>query len=126
MGRRKSRTLTDVELEFMRVLWDEGEATTQDVQHSLEEQGRRLSGGSIRKMLSILVEKGYAARRKDGRAYLYRPTVPERRAHRNMVRDLLRRAFDGSASLMVAALLDASAASEDELDEIKRLIEEHE
>lgn len=125
MGRRKSRTLTEVELEFMRVLWDEGEATPQDVRRSLEEQGRQLSGGSIRKMLCILVEKGYAARRKDGRAYLYRPTVPERRAHRNMVRDLLRRAFDGSASLMVAALLDTRAVDREELDEIRRVIAEH-
>jgi len=122
--RRKSRTLTEVELEFMRVLWDEGEATTRDIQRVLGRRGRRLSGGSIRKTLSILVDKEYAARRKDGRAYVYMPKVPERKAHRNLVGDLLRRAFDGSAALMVAALLDTRAVDRQELDEIQRIIAE--
>ena len=54
MPRRKSRTLTEVELEFMDVVWDEGEVTTDAVQNALRSRGRPLSDGSVRKVLSIL------------------------------------------------------------------------
>ncbi len=124
MPRPKSNTLTDVELEFMQVVWDRGEVTSRDVRRALASEGRERTGGSVRKMLSILVEKGYLTRRRDGRAFLYSAAVPKEEAHRSLLRDLLRRAFDGSAALLVAALLDTRGIEEAELDEIKRLISE--
>ena len=125
MARRKARTLTEVELKFMRVVWTSGEVSTEDVLEELAAHGHPLSDGSVRKMLSILVDKGYLRRRRDGRAFLYRATVAEKTAKRSMVSDLLKRAFDGSASLMVAALIDERSLGEKEIREIKRLIAEH-
>ncbi|NQT85155.1 BlaI/MecI/CopY family transcriptional regulator, partial [bacterium] len=107
MSRRQARTLTEVELEFMQVIWRLGEATTDDVLTALAEQGRDLADGSIRKVLSILVQKGYLARRREGRGFVHTPTVEEAEANGSMVRDLLTRAFGGSAALMVASLLDS-------------------
>ena len=126
MGRPKARVLTDVELEFMRVLWRAGEATTEDVRTALRREGRRISDGSVRKMLAILMRKGYAARRPEGRGFVYRPRVLEDKASRNLVGDLLRRAFGGSAALMVAALLDGRDVTPSDIEEIKRLIAERE
>ncbi len=126
MARRKSRTPTEVELEFMQVLWTQDEATTEDVQDALATQGRPLSDGSVRKILSILVEKGYASRRPRGRGFLYKAEVPARQANGKMVLDLLERAFGGSAALMVASLLDARAVKRKDIREIKRLIAKHE
>jgi predicted transcriptional regulator len=126
MGRRKSRTLTEVELEYMHVVWELGEVTTDDVLTVLREQGRDLSDGTVRKVLGILVTKGYLSRRQDGRGFRYSPEVPRHRANRTMLLDLLRRAFHGSASLMVAALLDTKNVDERELKEIRRLISERE
>ena len=126
MARRKSRTFTEVELEFMQVLWAAGEATTEDVLDALRKQGRDLSDGSVRKVLSILIAKGHVTRRREGRGHVYQAAVPKAKAHKRMVRDLLSRAFGGSAALMVAALLDAEALSDEELEEIKRLVAEHE
>jgi len=126
VARRKTRTLTEVELEFMQVVWQLGECGTEDVRGVLRAQSRYLSDGSVRKVLSILMEKGYLTRRQEGRGFLYKPTVGQRKANRSLVSDLLKRAFGGSAALMVASLLDASTVNEDELDEIKRLIAERE
>ena len=126
MGRRKSRTFTEVELEFMQVVWAAGEVTTNHVQEVLEGRGRNLSDGSIRKVLSILVEKGHLTRRREGRAFFYKPKVREGQANRKMVKDLVKRAFGGSASLMVAALFDSKAVKERDLEDIKRLIAQHE
>ena len=126
MPRRKSRTLTEVELEFMQIVWELGEVTTEDVLEQLRRQGRDLSDGSVRKILSILVTKGYVSRRPDGRAFRYRAEVPKGRANRNMLLDLANRAFGGSPALMVAALLDIPKLSNKDLKKIKQLIAERE
>ena len=73
MGRRKSSTFTEVELEFMQVIWAAGEVSTDHVLEVLKGRGRNLSDGSIRKVLSILVQKGHLTRRREGRAFLYKP-----------------------------------------------------
>lgn len=126
MARRKKQTLTEVELEFMHVIWAGGELTTQDVRDALAARERSLSDGSVRKVLSILMHKGYVTRRPQGRGHVYRARVPKTRATRKLVADLLRRAFGGSAALMVATLLDAGDVDEEELGEIRRVIEERE
>jgi predicted transcriptional regulator len=126
MARPRSRTLTDVELEFMEVLWDRGTASTEDVQAALGARGRELTGGSIRKVLSILMSKGYVARRAEGRSFLYRALVPRHKARRSMLNELLSKAFGGSPALMMATLLDADSVSAGDLEEIRALIEERE
>jgi BlaI family penicillinase repressor len=126
VARRKSRTLTEVELEFMQVVWAAGGVTTEDVQNALRKQGRNLTDGSVRKMLSILTTKGYLTRSKDGRGFVYEAAVPADKANRRMVVDLLRRAFGGSAALMVATLLDSSDVSDKDVEEIKKLIADRE
>ena len=127
MARRKAKTLTEVELEFMRVIWAAPEdVTSEDVQKTLAREGRDLTDGSIRKVLSILVEKGYVSRRRDGRFFYYRADVPKDQAHRSLVADLLRRAFDGSAALMVATLLDSRGVGRKDVEKIKKLIAQRE
>ena len=110
----------------MQAVWSGDEVTTEDVREALAAQGRELTGGSVRKVLSILVDKGYLTRRQEGRGFIYRAAVPEEEAHHNLLGDLLSRAFDGSAAMMVAALLDTRPVSRRELEEIKRLIAQRE
>ena len=126
MARRKSRTLTEVELEFMQVVWEKGEVTTTHVQEALRHQGRNLSDGSIRKVLSILIRKGHLTRRPQGRGFVYKATVPQGQANRRMVQDLVKRAFQGSSALMMASLFEGRAVDEGDLKQIKRLIADYE
>ncbi len=126
VARKKKGTPTEVELEFLQVVWEGGEVTTDDVRGALRKQGRSLSDGSVRKVLSILEEKGYVSRRPQGRGFLYRAIVPKEKANRRMVTDLLKRAFGGSAALMVASLMDSRAVSKKDVEEIRRIIEERE
>ncbi len=126
MARRKNRILTEVELEFMQIVWHAREVTTEDVLAALRRTGRDLADGSVRKVLSILEAKGYLARRQEGRGFVYWATVPKDKANRGMVMDLVKRAFGGSAAMMVAALVDNRDVSGEDLDEIKRLIAQRE
>lgn len=126
MPRHKSRVFTEVELEFMHVIWKLGEATPDDLGAALSEQGRHISVGSIRNMLGIMIQKGYITRRKNGKAFYYRAKIHKDQARKTMIQDLMVNAFDGSESLVVAALLNRSDIREEELDEIKRIIADSE
>ena len=122
MARRKTRTFTEVELEFMQILWDASEASPEDVQKTLLDRERPLTGGSIRNVLAIMVEKDYITRRKSGKTYLYRARIHEDQARYSIVEHILASVFDGSESLLVAALLKNREVSNDEIKEIERLI----
>ena len=125
MARYKSRTLTDGELEFMNVLWAADEAAPNDIQKALTEKGRIVTGGTIRNILAILIEKGYVVRKKRGKAYYYRAKVGEAQAKRSLVQDLLIRVFGGSESHLVSSLLGNHDVHEAEINKIKRLIKEY-
>ena len=118
----KSRTLTESELDFMKVLWETGEATPDEVLKKLDDKGRPLTGGTVRNILSVMIEKGYITRHKHGKSYLYRALLDEESALKNMAQNLLKTAFKGSESLMVTALLNNHNVRIEELDEIERLI----
>jgi len=121
---RKSRKFTDVELQFMKVLWEKGEAAPDEIDEALSNIGRNLTYGTIRNMLVVMIEKGYVARRKQGKVYLYKAIVEENEARKTMLRDMLSRVFDGSESSMVATLLSSNDVHENELDEIRRLVDD--
>jgi BlaI family transcriptional regulator, penicillinase repressor len=126
MARRRSRTLTEVELEFMKIVWDSAEVAASDIRGTLAKRGRHLADGAIRRVLSIMLEKGYLICRKDGKAFLYLANISREQTRGSMVGDLLSGLFDGSESLVVAALLDRKDVTREELEKIKRLIRERE
>jgi len=126
MARKRTKSFTDVELEFMQVIWEAGEAAPDDIDRALRANGRSISIGSIRNVLAIMQDKGYITRRKEGKAFLYRAAIEKERARTNLIGDILSSLFDGSESLVVAALLDRNGVGRDELEKMKRLIREHE
>ena len=82
MPRQKSSTFTDVELEFMQIIWALNEATPEDINRELLKKGRSISVGSIRNVLAIMINKGYITRRKNGRAFLYTARIKREQARR--------------------------------------------
>jgi len=122
MARPRAKTLTGVELDIMQVVWAKGEVATEDIQAARRAQGGELSDGAARRMLAILVEKGYLARRRAGRGFLYRATVGREQATGKLAGELLKRAFGGNAANMVAALMDARAVRDEDIGQIERLI----
>ena len=108
----------------MQIIWNNKEVTTGEIQVALAEQNRHIVDGAIRRILSILMDKGYVTRKQKGLGFLYRAKVQKKQAISEIFRDLRKRAFGGSGSLMIAALFDSLEVSAEELNEVKRLIEE--
>jgi len=123
MARPKSRTLTDVELEIMRILWVCGEATVPDLAQALARAGRPLAQPSIRTMLGILQRKRYVARRAaTGRGFAYHALVSEDQTQKHFVRTVVERVFGGSPLALVSTLLRDDVISAKDLAKVQRMI----
>ena len=122
MARPKQRHPTPGELEVLKILWDRGPSTVREVMEVLN-QRRRRAYTSVMSLLGAMTDKGLLKRRPQGRAFLYEAKVSREKTLGKMVADLLGRAFEGSASVLVAHLLDQSNPSAEELEQIRRTIE---
>lgn len=121
MSRRPQSTPTEVELEILQVLWDLGPSTVRQVADALNQQRPR-AYTSILSMMNVMLEKKLVTRDQQGRAHVYRAVARQEKMLGTMVKDLLGRAFDGSASSLITHVLDQSAPDEAELKEIQRLL----
>jgi predicted transcriptional regulator len=122
MPRRRSPTLTDAEARVMGILWQLGTATVADVVAALKKK-RVVSYSTVQTILRILETKGYVAHEKLARAFVFRPLVDERLARRRALKHLVARLFNGSASLLVLNVLEDDQIDPDELQLLKKLIE---
>jgi BlaI family transcriptional regulator, penicillinase repressor len=124
MPRPKYEHPTPGELEVLKILWDRGPSTVRDVLEVLN-QTRRRAYTSVMSLLGVMTDKKLVRREPRGRAFVYRAAVARQATLGRVVHDLLGRVFEGSASELVAHLLEESV-SEDELKEIRALIEQYE
>ena len=124
MSRPREEQPTAGELEVLKVLWDRGSSTVREVMDVLNAERPR-AYTSVMSLLNVMTDKGLVVRQPQGRAFVYRPKSDRERTLRRMVGDLLGRAFEGSTSQLVAHLLDQSKPTADELDEIRRAIEQY-
>lgn len=118
-------TLTDRELEIMKLVWNLREATVRDVYEALLAK-RKIAYTTVMTMMKILEKKGHLTRRQEGRAYVYRPTRPRSQVLGSMVREFVNRVFEGSAHPLLVQLVRDRKLSEEDLEEMRRLIREEE
>ena len=113
------------ERQIMEVIYSRGTATAAEVQEGIPDPP---SYSAVRALLAVLEEKGFLKHERQGRRYVYEPTVAPKRAKRAALRNLMGTFFGGSPEKLVAALLDPDEQnlSEDEIRRIRDLIESKE
>jgi len=111
-----------LELQIMNVVWDRGKATVHDVKNALSR--RKPAYSTILTMMRKLEVKGYLEHEVDGRTYVYRPLISQQAVRQGVLGDLVERLFEGSTSLLLTSLVEQNRISENELREIRKLIEE--
>src|SRR5690348_1866066 len=119
--RRRSKTLTEQELEIMKVVWTRESATVRDVYEALLER-RKIAYTTVMTMMKILEQKNYLKKSQEDRAYLYRPTRPKNQVIKGMVREFLERVFNGSAEPLLVHLIEDQKLSSKDLEEISRMV----
>jgi BlaI family penicillinase repressor len=118
--RRRSTTLTEQELEIMKIVWERDSATVRDVYEKLLER-RKVAYTTVMTMMKILEQKKYLKRTQADRAYVYRPAQPKRQVVGAMVRDFINRVFNGATEPLLVHLVEEHDLSPEELEEIARL-----
>jgi predicted transcriptional regulator len=118
--RRRSLTLTEQELEIMKIVWQRETATVRDVYEALLER-RKVAYTTVMTMMKILEHKKYLKKTLADRAYVYRPAQPKGEVIGDMVRDFVNRVFNGSAEPLLLHLVEEHDLAPEELEEIARL-----
>ena len=113
---------TDAELAILRVLWQLGPSTVRQV-HDVLMRDRPTAYTTALKLLQIMTEKGLVRRDESDRTHVYQSRLTEEQTQRQLIRDLMDRAFGGSSSKLVMQALASKRASTDELTEIRRILE---
>ena len=123
MARSQPRP-TDAELAILRVLWERGPATVRQVHEALADT-RETGYTTTLKLMQIMADKGLVKRNESARTHVYAPVATETQTQRQLVKDLVDRAFAGSAAALVMQALNAEGATPDELREIRKLIDDY-
>jgi predicted transcriptional regulator len=118
--RRKAVVLTDHELRLMEVLWRMERATVADVVAALAPPP--LAYSTVLTTMRTLEQKGHVMHEEEGRAFVYRPAIARTDAAKSATRHLLDRFFGSSPGALAVTLLDDEHVSDDDLEQIKRLL----
>jgi len=121
----KQNKPTKSELEILSVLWELEQATVREVFEAINEQ-KSSSYTTVLKLMQIMTEKGLVERDDASKAHIYKAKQPQEQTQKNLVNDLLEKAFRGSALKLVQHVLEAKPTSPEELKEIRKLIKEAE
>ena len=120
MARKRPPKPTDAELALLRVLWYLGPATVRQIRDALDNKPYT----TVLKTLQIMTVKGLVLRDESQHAHVYQAAFAREQTQRQLVSELLERAFSGSASHLVVQALTEKPASPEEVAEIRKLLDQ--
>jgi predicted transcriptional regulator len=118
----KKHKPTESELEILSILWESGPSTVRQVNDQLSLR-KNTGYTTTLKLMQIMHEKGMVDRVMDGRTHIYRAVLPQEEMQLTLMDRLLQTAFSGSATKLVLQALGNHRTSDEELREIKDLIQ---
>jgi len=114
-----------MELQIMNVVWEHGRATVQEVKDALSAgSGKKPAYTTVLTMMRKLELKGYLTHELDHRTFIYLPAISRRQVRKTLLGDLLDRLFEGSPALLVNNLVSEQKISDEDLSEIRKLVDE--
>ncbi|HUS72121.1 MAG TPA: BlaI/MecI/CopY family transcriptional regulator [Sedimentisphaerales bacterium] len=123
MARHKTSKPTDRELTILRILWDRGPSTVREVNEVMTKD-RDTGYTTTLKLMQIMAEKRILIRDESQRQHVYKVAITEEKTQKQLVGDLLERAFSGSAEKLVMRALSAKKVSAKELERIRKMLDE--
>ena len=124
MARPAAEQPTDLELQFLKILWEESPQPVRQIRDVLAESGRDIAHTSVITTLNTMVKKRLLTRKKEGKAFLFSPRITREQVSRSVLGDVVNRVFDGSAKSVLMGLFKHSDIHPDELKELRKLIDQ--
>jgi BlaI family transcriptional regulator, penicillinase repressor len=112
---------TEGELELLTILWDRGQATVRELFDAVNVR-RPVVYTGVLKLLQIMTDKGLVERNESERAHVYRAAVAREETQQRFMREISDRFFAGSAAQLALRALEMETASEEDLNEIRKLL----
>lgn len=122
MARPKSEHPTELELQILKLLWEQSPLQVREVRERLAAAGRDIAHTSVITTLNVMVRKKYLTRTMQGKACLFAPRVRREVVSRGILGNVLNNVFDGSAKGVLLGLLDCAQLNADELRELRQLM----
>jgi predicted transcriptional regulator len=117
-------SISDTELDVLKVLWEHGPATVREVNAWLRGQGRRWAHTTVLTLLQRLQTKGYVRSDKSGVAHVFRATVSRDRLLRQRLKELSHDLCQGTATPLVLALVEGQNFTAEEIEQFRRLLDQ--
>jgi BlaI family transcriptional regulator, penicillinase repressor len=115
---------TDRELEALKVLWCDGEATVRDIYDRMNQSGAKLAYTTVLSLLQVMEQKRLVTHRQSGKAYWYSAAVGRDCTFRTLAGGFLEKVFDGAVDEYLVHALQSRRPSADELDRLEKMIQE--
>ena len=123
----KLAKLTDPEFEIMKVVWNGGKVTINEVLEAVNSKNKRkLRRTTIQVQMKRLEDKGWLTHHADGRNFIYESTRGREEVSREITSDIKKRIFDGSYTNLVKALFHESDITSDEIKRIRKILDDYE
>jgi BlaI family penicillinase repressor len=113
---------TEAELAILSALWKLGPSTVREVHGALSSKQTRYT--TVLKQMQVMVEKGLLDRSERYRSHVYEARIPQEQTQRQLAKNLLQRAFNGSAKSLVLGALSSQKVSSKELAEIRKILDQ--
>jgi predicted transcriptional regulator len=123
MHRKKSRKLSPANLEIMKIIWDMGEVTVNDVFEAINSKRKeKLRRTTVQVQMGRLEDYGWLTHRKEGRTYFYSAVEEKQKTRQDILNDIKNRVFGGSRAELVKCLLADEKVSQEEMRELRLLL----
>ena len=124
MVRPASEQPTELELQFLKILWERSPQLVRDIRDELAKSGRDIAHTSVITTLNTMVKKRIISRKKEGKAFLFSPRLTREQVSQSVLGDVVNRVFDGSAKAVLLGVFEQNDINLDELKELRKLIDE--
>ncbi len=112
---------TDRELEILSILWEKGPSTVREVNDQMNKISE-VGYTTTLKLMQLMTQKGLLFRNKSKYRHIYEPVLSEAKTQIQLIANMLKKAFAGSATKLVMRAISSNNISKDEMDEIKKLV----
>lgn len=120
----RGSTVSEAELDVLKVLWERPSGTVREINEILHQQGRRWAYTTVQTLLQRLESKGHVQSDKSGPAHVYRAGVSRDDLLSRRLRELADQLCDGTSSPLLLALLGDSRLTSDDIRQLRQLLDQ--
>jgi BlaI family transcriptional regulator, penicillinase repressor len=124
MARPAAEQPTELELQILKILWEQSPQLVRDIRDELAKLGRDIAHTSVITTLNTMVKKRIAIRKREGNAFLFSPRITREQVSRSVLGDIVNRVFDGSAKAVLLGVFEQNDIDRGELKELRKLIDQ--